>query len=101
MESSTAYLDPRSGTTFPLDQPRWCGPDRAPLLLTALPGMTRGQINTTTRSLWRYRAAFPFQPDAPITLGEGCTPLLRTSIGGTPAWLKCEWFHPTCSFKDR
>ncbi len=65
------YLDPRSGATFPLDQPRWCGADRAPLLLTPLPGLTRDQIDTTTRSLWRYRAAFPFPIDDPITLGRG------------------------------
>ena len=36
---SPAYLDPRTGQTFPLDQPRWCGPDHAPLLLTPLPGI--------------------------------------------------------------
>ena len=60
---SAAYLDPRTGQTFPLDQPRWCGPDHAPLLLTALPGLRREQIDSATRSLWRYRAAFPMQVD--------------------------------------
>src|SRR5262245_29529665 len=35
-----SYLDPRTGETFPLDRPRWCGTDRAPLLLTSLPGIT-------------------------------------------------------------
>ena len=96
-----AYLDPRTGQTFPLDQPRWCGPGHAPLLLTPLPGLTRGQIDTTTRSLWRYRAALPFQPSDPITMGEGCTPLICRSLHGAPALLKCEWFMPTGSFKDR
>jgi threonine synthase len=95
------YLDPRSGATFPLDHPRWCGENRAPLLLTPLPGITRDQIDTTTRSLWRYRAAFPFQTDDPITLGEGTTPLIPRTIAGVPALLKCEWFNPTSSFKDR
>jgi len=66
-----SYLDPRTGQTFPLDQPRWCGPGHAPLLLTPLPGIGRDQIDTTTRSLWRYRAAFPVQIDDPITMGEG------------------------------
>jgi threonine synthase len=98
---SPAYLDPRSGQTFPLDQPRWCGPDQAPLLLTALPGLNRDQIDRTARSLWRYRSAFPFQVDEPISLGEGCTPLLRRSLYGNQVLLKCEWFNPTCSFKDR
>jgi threonine synthase len=98
---SPAYLDPRTGQTFPLAQPRWCGPDHAPLLLTALPGITRAQIETATNSLWRYRAAFPFQPDDPITLGEGTTPLLRRTMHGAPVHLKCEWLMPTASFKDR
>ncbi|HEY7577516.1 MAG TPA: pyridoxal-phosphate dependent enzyme [Acetobacteraceae bacterium] len=95
------YLDPRTGETFPLAQPRWCGADRAPLLLTPLPGIARTQIASTTRSLWRYRAALPMQVDDPITLGEGCTPLIRCALHGAPVLLKCEWFMPTGSFKDR
>jgi threonine synthase len=98
---SPAYLDPRTGQTYPLDQPRWCGPGHAPLLLMPLPGLTRGQIDTAIRSLWRYRAALPMQVDDPITMGEGCTPLLRRTLHGAPALLKCEWFMPTGSFKDR
>jgi threonine synthase len=95
------YLDPRSGATFPLDQPRWCGIDHAPLLLTPLPGLKRDQIETTTRSLWRYRSAFPFQIDEPITLGEGVTPLIPCTVAGVRVLLKCEWINPTGSFKDR
>ncbi|MBN8875286.1 MAG: pyridoxal-phosphate dependent enzyme [Rhodospirillales bacterium] len=96
-----AYLDPRTGDTFPLDEPRWCGPEKAPLLLTPLPGIGRDQIDPATRSLWRYRAALPFAPDDPITLGEGCTPLLPRVLHGAPVHLKCEWQMPTGSFKDR
>ena len=95
-----AYLDPRTGQTFPLDQPRWCGPGHSPLLLTPLPGLRRDQISST-RSLWRYRAALPFQPAEPISMGEGCTPLIRRTLHGAPALLKCEWMMPTGSFKDR
>jgi threonine synthase len=95
------YLDPRSGATFPLGQPRWCGPDRAPLMLTPLPGLVRAQVDNSLRSLWRYRAAFPLAVEQPITLGEGCTPLIARRIGGVSTLLKCEWFNPTCSFKDR
>src|SRR5271166_3263780 len=98
---NAAYLDPRSGATFPLDTPRWCGPGHTPLLLTTLPGFTRGQIDRSTRSLWRYRAALPMQVADPITMGEGCTPLLPRTLHGAPALLKCEWFMPTGSFKDR
>ena len=97
----TDYLDPRTGQTFPLDPPRWCGPDRAPLLLTPLPGIGRDEIDTGTRSLWRYRAAMPMHPSNPITMGEGCTPLIRRRVHGAQVHLKCEWFMPTGSFKDR
>ena len=98
---SVAYLDPHSGATFPIGEPRWCGLGHAPLLLTPLPGITRGQIDRTTRSLWRYRAALPMQVNDPITMGEGCTPLLSRTLHGATALLKCEWFMPTGSFKDR
>ena len=98
---TAAYLDPRSGATFPLDVPRWCGPGHAPLLLTTLLGIARGQIDRSTRSLWRYRAALPMQVADPITMGEGCTPLLPRTLHGASALLKCEWFMPTGSFKDR
>ncbi len=96
-----AYLDPRTGRTYPLATPRWCGDDQAPLLLTPLPGITPGAIRAEDRSLWRYAASFPFIPDDPISMGEGCTPLVPRVIGGASALLKCEWFAPTGSFKDR
>ena len=57
-----------------------------PLLLTPLPGITRDAIDTTTRSLWRYRAALPFVPETPITMGEGCTPLLPRMLQGAAAY---------------
>ncbi len=96
-----SYLDPRSGRTWPLDTPRWCGDAREPLLLTDLPGIGRDEIVRGRRSLWRYAAALPFAPDAPITMGEGCTPLVERAIAGATALMKCEWFMPTGSFKDR
>lgn len=97
----TAYLDPRTGRTWPLDTPRWCGEGRAPLLLTDLPGIGRADIAGGVRSLWRYAAALPFLPERPITMGEGCTPLVERALHGGTALLKCEWFMPTGSFKDR
>jgi threonine synthase len=102
---TVAYLDPRSGETFPIGTPRWCNQTaegvRTPLLLTPLPGIKRDQIATGTRSLWRYRAALPFDVTNPITMGEGCTPLIPQRLHGVDVLLKCEWFMPTCSFKDR
>ena len=94
------YLDPRTGETFPIDAPRWRGPSGNPLLLTELPGIGRAEIEDA-RSLWRYRAALPLPVADPITLGEGCTPLIRRPVAGVPVHLKCEWFSPTGSFKDR
>ena len=96
-----AYLDPRSGRTWPLDPPRWCGDQQEPLMLTELPGITPDDIDQGERSLWRYRAALPPLAGAPISMGEGCTPLVPRHFGGTTALLKCEWFMPTGSFKDR
>ncbi|WP_290319816.1 pyridoxal-phosphate dependent enzyme [Paeniroseomonas aquatica] len=98
---SLAYLDPRSGRTWPLGAPRWCGDAGEPLFLTDLPGIGPDRIDRATRSLWRYRAALPPLAGAPITLGEGCTPLVPCAFGGATALMKCEWFMPTGSFKDR
>lgn len=98
---TAAYLDPRSGETFPIEKPRWCGNAQAPLLLTSLPGITRDRIDSAARSLWRYRAALPLPVTVPISMGEGCTPLLRRRLHGVEVHLKCEWFMPTGSFKDR
>ena len=98
---SVAYLDPADGRTYPIGEPRWCGEDGAPLLLTTLPGIGRDAIRLGVRSLWRYAAALPMEVSAPITMGEGCTPLIARVLHGCEALLKCEWFMPTGSFKDR
>ncbi|WP_159349262.1 threonine synthase [Roseomonas harenae] len=97
----TAYLDPRSGQTWPLEIPRWRGDDGQPLLLTDLPGIGRDAIDPAAPGLWRYAAALPFRPREPIAMGEGCTPLLSRRLHGVDALLKCEWLMPTGSFKDR
>ncbi len=99
--SIPAYFDPITGRTYPIEVPRWCGDDRAPLLMTPLPGLTRGQIDTSDRSLWRYRAALPMPVAGQISMGEGMTPLISRIIDGAPVLLKCDWMNPTGSFKDR
>ena len=96
-----AYLDPRSGRLYPITTPRWCGDDQAPLLLTPLPGLRRGQIDPTERSLWRYRAALPIPVAEPVSMGEGMTPLIPRTLHGAHVLLKCDWMNPTGSFKDR
>lgn len=95
------YLYDRSGARYAIDTPRWRGDDGSPLMVSALAGITRGDIDTTLRSQWRYRAALPVRMDRHISLGEGCTPLLSTEIDGVQLRAKAEWFNPTGSFKDR
>ena len=104
--SPCEYVAPSSGERFPLAKPRWCGGkddkgEPVPLMLTPLAGITRRQILKGTRSLWRYAASFPLECAEPITLGEGCTPLIPKQLDGATVHFKCEWFNPTCSFKDR
>jgi threonine synthase len=63
--------------------------------------MSRDDIDARTRSLWRYQAALAVRIDKPITLGEGCTPLVEQAWGDLRPHFKLEWFNPTGSFKDR
>ena len=54
------YVDPANEKRYPLADPRWCGEGKTdaggprPLMLTDLAGITREQIDTKRRSLWRY-----------------------------------------------
>ncbi len=91
----------RSGRRYPLDEPRWRGDDGSPLLVEPLPGITRDDVDSTVRSQWRYAAALPGAIERPVSLGEGCTPLLPFEVDGVPLTVKPEWFNPTASFKDR
>jgi threonine synthase len=99
--TQAAYVDPSTATIYPLDVPRWCSDGGSPLMITDLPGIGREQIDRGVRSLWRYAAALPLVPSNPVTLGEGCTPLVRRNWHGASALFKLEWFAPTGSFKDR
>jgi threonine synthase len=96
-----AYVDPISGQKYPISEPRWRSDTGAPLLITPLSGIGRDMIDTRVRSLWRYAAALPVDVPEPITMGEGCTPLVSLSWRGVPTRFKLEWFSPTGSFKDR
>jgi len=96
------YQDPVDGSTYPLDEPRWRSDAGRPLWIAPGSGLGREDIDASVRSIWRYRAALPVEVDAPISLGEGLTPLLEGSWpgGGRPLF-KAEWLNPTGSFKDR
>jgi threonine synthase len=99
--SQAVYLDPESGAAYPLDQPRWRSDSGAPLMISDLPGIDRGGIDRSLRSLWRYRGALPVAVKAPISMGEGCTPLVSRTWQDVAVLFKLEWFSPTGSFKDR
>ena len=99
--SKASYTDPRNGKLYPLNVPRWCSDDRTPLLVRPGAGMSRDDIDGRTRSIWRYRAALPVDIGKPITLGEGCTPLVQQAWGDLRPFFKLDWFNPTGSFKDR
>jgi threonine synthase len=101
LREAPAYVDPISGQRYPISEPRWCSDAGAPLMITPLPGLARDMIDTRKRSLWRYAAALPVDVPDPITMGEGCTPLVSRNWAGVPARFKLEWFSPTGSFKDR
>jgi threonine synthase len=98
--TTSSYIDPVSGVSYPLDIPRWCSDQRRPLMITEQTGIARDEIDRTKHSLWRYRAALPVKIDRP-TLGEGCTPLIEAKWDDFRPLFKLEWFNPTSSFKDR
>lgn len=70
-------------------------------MVESLPGISRDDINTGDKTIWRYRAALPVDMPSIVTLGEGGSPLLEKKIAGVNALFKPEWFSPTCSFKDK
>ena len=65
---AASYIDPRNGKLYPLHEPRWCSDERTPLLVTPGAGISRADIDSRTRSLWRYRAALPVEIKDPISM---------------------------------
>lgn len=95
------YIDSASGAAYPDDQARWCGDSGAYLNLAPGAGLRRGEIDSSERSVWRYAKAIAVERSHAVSLGEGCTPLLRRSWQGVPVQFKLEFMMPTGSFKDR
>jgi threonine synthase len=61
-----------------------------------------GKIETQLPGIWRYRRAFSLPDQAPlISLGEGNTPLVWSSVFDQQIGFKMESQNPTGSFKDR
>lgn len=95
------YYDPLTGARHALDEPRWCSDAQTPLMISALRGISRYDIETSKRSVWRYGAALPRDIARPVSMGEGGTPMVERVWGSLRPHFKLEWFNPTCSFKDR
>lgn len=95
------YLDPSTGDTYPLAEPRWCADNGHYLDLGDAPGLTRNDIDRSERSVWRYAKALLVERADAVTLGEGWTPLVRGTLDGVPVTMKLEYMMPTGSFKDR
>jgi len=85
-----------------------CG---APLLarydMEAAKGWSRDSLAAREATMWRYRELMPlFDGEAPVSLGEGWTPLLRAprlgqALGLSNLLVKDESLNPTNSFKAR
>ncbi|HXY60971.1 MAG TPA: threonine synthase [Chthoniobacterales bacterium] len=67
--------------------------------------LKQSTIGLREKSLWRWREILPLPQDvAPVSLGEGGTPLLRAERFGdddVDLWVKDESLNPTQSFKAR
>jgi len=66
--------------------------------------LKREMLVTREKSLWRYREVLPLPGNAaPVSLGEGGTPLLHAEKFGDDVdlWIKDESLNPTQSFKAR
>lgn len=112
--------------TYPLEAPLYrctCGG----FLDLPVPQMfERESLSGRERSIWRYRECYGLPEDTaeqeegsysgknadhphitepkrvvPVTMGEGCTPLIKRSIDGIPLFFKLDLYNPSGSFKDR
>jgi threonine synthase len=68
--------------------------------------LTPASFPASPRSLWRFRRLLPLPDAAPISLGEGATPLvplerLGRRLGVPQLYAKDESQNPTWSYKDR
>ena len=100
-----SYLEcTRCGEHLPADRPQnVCLKDAGVLFprydLGALKGKFRREdLRGRVASMWRYAEVLP--DAAPVTLGEGVTPMLRSRECST-VYIKDEGLNPTGSFKAR
>ena len=86
-----------------------CPTDGAPLLVAyPKPRLDRAEVERGPWSMWRYRQMLPVADgEEPVSLGEGCTPLIAAPRLGAELglevalYVKDESQNPTASFKSR
>jgi threonine synthase len=94
----------RCGEHYPADRPQTvCAKDGGILyarydLASIRKGFTPASLLPLVPTMWRYHAVLP--EAAPVSLGEGFTPMLR-SREYSNAYIKDEGLNPTGSFKAR
>lgn len=91
------------GATYPLNTRAWaCEQCGGVLDIFGAPAFDAAQIVRDLFSVWRYRAFIPLpERAAPISLGEGWTPLVPVHYDGRDIFCKLDFLNPTGSFKDR
>ncbi|MEW6241566.1 MAG: pyridoxal-phosphate dependent enzyme [Chloroflexota bacterium] len=68
---------------------------------------TFGALDQSQPGIWRYASSFGFPfgsaqgEVAPVSLGEGNTPLVSAKVFKREVFFKCEYENPSGSFKDR
>jgi threonine synthase len=94
--------------TEPQDAPVGLCPQCQQPFLAILDGPAPSRDDITARwDMWRYTPALPMRAgEAPVSLGEGMTPLIESpwlarEIGVARLWIKDEGINPTASFKAR
>jgi threonine synthase len=68
--------------------------------------VSRESIAAGPLSIWRYADLLPAAAEGAVSLGAGCTPLVRADrlaaeLGLGELWIKNDTLNPTGSFKDR
>jgi threonine synthase len=64
--------------------------------------ITKRDLEIAGNDLWKFKNSFSsLEARQPISLGEGCTPLLRKVVDGEEIAFKMECNNPTGSYKDR
>ena len=91
----------RSGHVSDFDALAWRSAGGSPITVSDL-ALTPGVVcDDSAPGIWRWAHWFPVPPVAPLTLGEGATPLVAAPWLPGDVRLKLDHLNPTGSFKDR